>query len=334
MDRKEEKEIENNIREILKKILPEKNMISIKEKRKNELENKKNKTNKEEEEYEFLKEDLKGLVKHNYTKEYLVNLPNAENKILVFGLNPGGGQTIEEQEIIKPYEKVLCFDNTENSNPKVKELFNILVKRNCIFQNYFYKNFGLFENIDAKLFWNFYDEDNIRKILKKVLNNDREDLIDTFITEIYEQQQNDKPCIIFGDLFQYADGNQENIRQAINEYINKGITKDDRSKETKEKNKSIVEENEKKLYGDIKQVFTEYINYYNPKMIVVTNAYASDLIRNAFKEKEENKEVNDLKIIKNVPVIFSGMVSGGHALDKYSYLRLQRKIAEEWEKIK
>ena len=151
------------------------------------------------------------------------------------------------------------------------------------------------------------------------------------------------PYIIYGDLFYYADGKQDNIRKTINNYINKDT-------ERNKKNDEKKEENQNNLNKKIKEIIDIYIKFYEPKMIVITNAYASDLIKEALKsnskiideecniknnkEKEEDYDAIEYKNDKNeeIPIIFSGMVSGGHALDKYSYIRIQNRIKKIYNK--
>ena len=66
-------------------------------------------------------------------------------------------------------------------------------------------------------------------------------------------------------------------------------------------------------------------------MMVVTNAYASDLIKDALKGNAEKNE-EDMLFYKETYIIFSGMVSGQRAVDKYSYIRLKRRIEELYKK--
>jgi len=129
---------------------------------------------------------------------------------------------------------------------------------------------------------------------------------------------NKKDLLIFADLIYYHDKKQKNIEKILKETYNK----DER----------------KELRNNVKNMILEHIEMFAPKLIVVTNAYASNLIYESFVAKENKKydvkeEIKD-DVIKerNVPpIILSGMVSGQRALDKYSYYRLKKRISEVYQ---
>ena len=89
------------------------------------------------------------------------------------------------------------------------------------------------------------------------------------------------------------------------------------------------------FYDNIKKIIELNIAYYNPKLIVVTNAFASDLIETAVSNEEsnKNKKYEDVLYYKNVPIILSGMVSGRRIMDTYSRVRLEDRIKEIYEKV-
>ncbi len=117
--------------------------------------------------------------------------------------------------------------------------------------------------------------------------------------------------LCFGDLIWYSDGIQENLKKSL------------RMKKSY-------------FYENIKKIMELNIAYYNPKLIVVTNAFASDLIKKAVSNEElnKNRDYKDVLYYKNVPIILSGMVSGRRSMDTYSRARLEDRIKEIYENVK
>ncbi len=114
----------------------------------------------------------------------------------------------------------------------------------------------------------------------------------------------------FGDLIWYSDGTQENVKKALK-----------------------MEKNY--FYGNIRKIIELNIEYYHPKLIVVTNASASKLIERAIstEKSNQNREYADVLYHKNVPIILSGMVSGRRSMDSYSRARLEDRIKEIYNKV-
>jgi hypothetical protein len=85
------------------------------------------------------------------------------------------------------------------------------------------------------------------------------------------------------------------------------------------KMKSIVYH--KKALTDIGQkqfnLSKKLIKYIDPKIIVVANAFASDILLKEYKLGEELNEQGYYVLESGVPIFFSSMIQGGH-LDKYS----------------
>jgi len=82
-------------------------------------------------------------------------------------------------------------------------------------------------------------------------------------------------------------------------------------------------------------ISTEIIKKLEPKIIVVGNAFASDLIKDTF-NCNFNNEIGTYRIkeINNIPIFFSGMFSGQHSLDKGNMKRLIWHIEFVKEKLK
>ena len=75
------------------------------------------------------------------------------------------------------------------------------------------------------------------------------------------------------------------------------------------------------------------IEYYNPKLIVITNAKASRLVEEALENEEENinRKHRDVLIYKKTPIILGSMVSGRRIMDIFSQERLRDRIEELYE---
>lgn len=337
-------EYEQKIRELAKKILNEKSLQEFLSK----------KIGKNIDDEEFIKQYNNNFCDSKLPNKnwFLLEEFEENNNILIMGINPGGGTKIKDNlyEFYGFDKESVLKDNYG------KELLDIL-EDECVWEEYHYQNYNLIEN--GKFFWAYKEiskcEDIMNETFNKILNYDEEKFLEkefkkiekkrnkiskscekllNAFNEMYKiERKKSGPYVIFCDLFCYADGTQDNIKQAI------------------EKNKEI---DRKKLREYIREILRLYIEYYKPQMIVVTNAYASHLINESvnkkFNDDEEligfdNKEIdNDYLSIndyskmftgeKKVPIVFSSMVSGQRALDKYSYIRLKNRIKEIYDDIK
>ncbi|MDA3886355.1 MAG: hypothetical protein PF638_12240 [Candidatus Delongbacteria bacterium] len=105
-------------------------------------------------------------------------------------------------------------------------------------------------------------------------------------------------------------------------------------RETNQQNiKDIIKEN--KFLKDQIKLSVELINYIKPKMIVVENALARRILFDEFNTFETNiisekidKTIGTYRYLpnNNVPIFFTGMLTGQHALDNGSYERLKWHI--------
>lgn len=80
------------------------------------------------------------------------------------------------------------------------------------------------------------------------------------------------------------------------------------------------------------RIFEEALAQINPQIIVVSNAGASDILRERFKDRlsfDENRGFHLLSLGESrVPIFFSSMLSGQRALDKGSYERLRWHVRQ------
>ena len=103
-----------------------------------------------------------------------------------------------------------------------------------------------------------------------------------------------------------------------------------------ETNSKVLKEMKgKRFLEEQYKISTEIIKAIEPKIIVVGNAYASDIIKENF-NCNFNDELGTYKIkeFNNIPIFFSGMFSGQHPLDKGSMERLIWHIGFVKEKLK
>jgi len=79
----------------------------------------------------------------------------------------------------------------------------------------------------------------------------------------------------------------------------------------------------------IKELFDLQLDYYKPSLVIVTNAAASNLLNNLL---NNGKDVSEM-IYRSIPIIFSSMVSGQRALDKFNFIRLKKDIEKHLNDI-
>jgi len=78
----------------------------------------------------------------------------------------------------------------------------------------------------------------------------------------------------------------------------------------------------KNLKNDVIELFKMQLAYYNPNLVVITNAFTSHLIN----DNPSNGSSQTKMLYDEIPILFAGMASGQRALDKFSYLRLKKDI--------
>jgi len=69
-------------------------------------------------------------------------------------------------------------------------------------------------------------------------------------------------------------------------------------------------------------LFIEVLNITFPKVILLANAFVSDIFKFKFGNYLNRKPGEDFHLYKEIPIFFSSMLSGAHQLDKHSRERL------------
>lgn len=312
MNKKEE--YEKKIIKLTREILDKETLKKVKEERRDDLLKIKDRKPREDKELQFIEnnEKIEELVEANFCKEFLMDISPLKKIVLSMGINPGGGA-----EIVKIPEKTkdtILFTNWLDKEEK--SILEILKNYYIFTHGYHKNNYDIFEKIDAKAHWaldGYLADNEVLKIInnckalskldgKQYNNIDEKRIIDVIHKmQKKEREKKNGPYVIFWDLIWYSDGNQSNIKRALR-YDN--------------------------INEIIRKIILLNIDYYKPEMIVVTNAYASDLIIKSLSSINENKKYNDVIYIKNTPIILGAMVSGRRPIDKYSLIRLKDRIQE------
>lgn len=234
-------------------------------------------------------------------------------KILIMGINPAGADSSYDEKYIGFIPNMLdddFYEKIKNNIEDYKNYFNI---------NYFRLNYNLFSNIEPmpKMTWGI---DNVNKgILKEELKEKcNKEIAEEIINSITEDENDENPRLIFVDLIYYHQTDSKGIKKTLN--------------------------NQYKCNSEFKQnvfnMLDKHIEMFNPSMIVITNAYVSNLIY-SLKEKE-NVAVEkltgemiekDVLYHNGIPIVLSGMVSRGN-MDNYSYYRLKNRIKEIYDDVK
>ncbi|PKL01066.1 MAG: hypothetical protein CVV56_02095 [Tenericutes bacterium HGW-Tenericutes-1] len=228
--------------------------------------------------------------------DYTVNLRkvnvDSEKVILLMGLNPAGDEEHKDCDPFIDYIPIFEEDFKLSQNA-IKDM---------TYNKYFKPNYELFESINAKMYW-LNDFENIMKVREKLDSNDRH----TFDTIVENEKSKNGPMLIFSDLFHVRNKNAKNVKNDL----------------------ELIKDNNQ-LIAQISCIIENQISYYKPNMIVVTNAYASEIIQKYY---FRNEAFVDAMVHNEIVYIFSGMISGQRALDRFSRIRLEKAIKESWNLI-
>jgi hypothetical protein len=175
----------------------------------------------------------------------------------------------------------------------------------------------------------FFKKENLEKYGEKYIEGEQlsKEKYSYFkkFREILEYLREDKLNFNHIDLFLYRKTDQNDFKKNV---LGLSKIKEDDNKDTiiETKNFTDFEKEQLKLSSDI-------IKLIKPKLIVVANAFASDIIKhykNIFKINETNFDKNGYDTInlgkKDIPIIFTSMLTQQRALDNHSFRRLKWEI--------
>lgn len=177
-----------------------------------------------------------------------------------------------------------------NSDTKVVES---LKKAGYTYDKYFKRHYELYCDLGFNMLW---QNSNYLNRFNDILTKEQFEFLQGYISE-------KKKYIIFSDLV---------------------FVKETKSKEIEQ----ILGQDNKSIYS----LFKMQLEYYKPKQVLVTNASASLFLHEQIKRELQIKddliysEIN----YNDVPIIFSSMVSGTRALDRFNYMRLKKDIEKHF----
>lgn len=99
-------------------------------------------------------------------------------------------------------------------------------------------------------------------------------------------------------------------------------------KETDSKVLWKILHNDSNLVASVTELFKLQIKFYNPKVVLINNAYGSRIIHDGLFKKSANQasaDYNSSIQYKRTRIVFSALVSGGH-VDVFAFKRLKREI--------
>ncbi|MDP2668345.1 MAG: hypothetical protein Q8P07_00720 [bacterium] len=164
------------------------------------------------------------------------------------------------------------------------------------------------EKLDPKVFFkwaNIYaNSDNIAKCIE--IDRAAFEYYDAYFKKLKEISNEVRLPWEHADLFLYRQTSQKDFKQHI---MNK---------------KNLNEFGESQI-----KIFREVLDAMRPKIIVVANAFASQIFQNEFSKEISFDNAYGWHWFKNkIPIFFSSMLSGQRALDRGSYERLKWHIGQ------
>ncbi|MFA5071562.1 MAG: hypothetical protein WC511_04325 [Candidatus Pacearchaeota archaeon] len=162
------------------------------------------------------------------------------------------------------------------------------------------------------------DENKITELIKGEGKRRQKDSNDNYFREMVKLSEEVGMPWNHLDLFYYRETKQNEFKKKLLK-LNK---------------KRIIFENFDAFAKEQFEFSIRLINKIKPKIIIVANAFASDLVKNYFKlGREKFSNEYGCYFIEKTPIFFSSMLSGGH-LDKYSRERLVWHIKGTLKNIK
>ncbi len=160
-------------------------------------------------------------------------------------------------------------------------------KSEYVYNKYYKPNYNLVREIEGiKMYWSSYEP----KVIKKEKIPDFE--------KYYHDEKNKKgPYLVFANSVYFHETTFDKFHKVLKKDID--------------------------LNKVLKSILECQLNYYNPKLVIVTNAWVSDKIHEIYGMKDVKTKAE----IENICFVFSGFISSGR-LDKYNTIRLKEDINE------
>ena len=216
--------------------------------------------------------------------------------ILLFGLNPSSAGKERNSETSECF---LYYVPEDESIESAKKIVNKINNNHLAYPTYFKQNFDLFERVN--LIWQ--DDRYLSKIqFREKIGNKHKEIIsylDKYNQKHFVRHQH---YLVFTDLLFIKDKSQKNVCPIL------------------DKNTNIREE--------VFRFFNAQLEYYKPKLVVITNGYASDLISDYISGEKRHAQRKTQMSYRGIPIIFSSMVSGQRTLDRYNRERLKKEIKD------
>jgi hypothetical protein len=248
----------------------------------------------------------------NLDKTDIINWPYG--RILVFGMNPAEEKSDEDkrEDAHEPYLFYVPEEPDVLKTLSVTEKKKMCDNPKMMNKGYFGANYMLFPRDEqcskVRMVWQdpkYYDDVKDTEKLSGLMK----------INETLEEWTEKAPYLIFSDLVFVK-------KTKMNEVVDTNFNKNEQ------------------LHKKIFEFFELQIEYYQPRMVIITNARASRLIYQKITGKNPDEE-NELKSQLSyrskdgkIPIIFSSMVSGQRALDIFNRERLKKEIREVGEEMK
>lgn len=229
--------------------------------------------------------------------ETLIKKINDKKNIVVLGLNPSSNEINDE---IKD-DGILHYLPADYLKDAHIPIYNSLKKKNrkLFYEQYFKKPHELFYEYKYLPYWTnpIIGVD----ILNKIFSENRINKSEFEILKSYLDENNEYNFLYFADMLP--------VRITKSYYV-----------------KDFLNQLDLKIKTNfIHERINHILNIYNPKIILINNAFVSDLLFQTKFENEVNhktyKSINENKTF----LVFSSIMSNGN-LDKYSEYRLKNEI--------
>lgn len=209
--------------------------------------------------------------------------------ILVLGLNPSSGDIDFSGEVADCHLLYVPESNMGQNDNVTRANLNSQ-RRGYAYTKYFKTPVELFLNLGYHLCW--YNKEFLKVISRRLNLKDNET---NYLVNSYKDTGK---YLIFSDIM--------NI------------------KELKSNNIKVILDNGPDIKAEVINLFLLQIDFFMPRLVLINSAYASHLICSQLEfDANSVSEIN----YKGIPVLFTSMLTGVRALDKFNFNRLRADIA-------